>query len=411
MKRRVLLALFCIVLGPLFRGVFIVEEASAVPSFARQTGRPCSGCHSIWPRLLAAGRDFKVSGYTTVADDYPRIQKDNLDLLRFSSPPLALSIISFPYAKVSGQSSQTVIPDQVYFYFAGRLSPEIGAFIVPQWYSDTDQFSLDRVKLVGATKFGDNTVGIVLLKSDVGGADPYNTLRFSAYQTVNKPAIFTPARGAGDFFQFADTDHIQNRGVLVNGRFFSNMLYAAAGIFRGDSTAADVASDPPDYFGRVAFEYALTGETTASIGGFTYEGKQNYDHSAVFGPIYQDKIRRSGLDFQCQTDSTPHMLEAVAVYMSAKDTGAWDGASGFSDIKFTGYYAELSYFYNRKYGVTIGRDDIKSAQDESIDKKGPTFNVAYLPWLNTKIALEYSVFHFAGGVKERDTNLLVRLNF
>jgi hypothetical protein len=411
MKNGMLLALYYIMLGSLFCAVFVVEEASAVPAFARQTGRPCSGCHGIWPRLTAAGRDFKVAGYTTVADDYPRIQKDNLDLLRFSSPPLAVSIISLPYSKVGGQSAEMVIPDQVYFYFAGRLAPEIGAFIVPQWYSDTGQFSLDRVKLAGATKIGDNIVGLVLLKSDVGGADPYNTIRFSAYQTVSKPAIFTPTRGGGDLFQFADTDNIQNRGVLVNGKFFSNMIYAAAGMFKGDSNAADVGSDPPDYFGRLVFEYALTGETTASVGGFSYEGKQNYDHSAVLGPIYQDKIRRSGADFQWQTDSTPHLVEAVAVYMSAKDTGAWDGASGFSDVKFTGYYAELSYFYNRKYGVTVGHDAVKSAQDESLDKKGPTFNLAYLPWLNTKIALEYSVFHLADGVKERDTNLLVRLNF
>ena len=82
-----------------------------------------------------------------------------------------------------------------------------------------------------------------------------------------------------------------------------------------------------------------------------------------------------------------------------------------SEMPPTDNYAEASYFYDRKYGVTVGYDNIQSAQDDTIDKKGPTYNLSYLPWLNTKLALEYSIFEFAGGGKERDTNVLVRLNF
>jgi hypothetical protein len=242
----------------------------------------------------------------------------------------------------------------------------------------------------------------------VAGADPYNTIRFTAYNTVNTPAIFTQTRASGDMFQFADTE---NQGVVVNGKFLKNMIYAAVGTFRGDGGVARVENDPMDYFGRVAFEYALTGETIASFGGFSYGGRQKYDHSGVGGPIYQDKINRSGADFQWQTDSQPHMFEAVAVYMAGKDENAWDGAAAFSDVKFTGYYAEVSYFYNRMYGVTIGYDHITSSEDNSIDKKGPTFNVTYLPWLNTKVALEYSEFNLANDDKERDMNVLVHLYF
>src|SRR5262249_55579880 len=38
-------------------------RAMAVPSFARQTGLPCSGCHYNPPQLNAAGRSFKLLGY------------------------------------------------------------------------------------------------------------------------------------------------------------------------------------------------------------------------------------------------------------------------------------------------------------------------------------------------------------
>jgi hypothetical protein len=39
-------------------------SASAVPSFARQTGRPCATCHIVFPELTPFGRRFKLGGYT-----------------------------------------------------------------------------------------------------------------------------------------------------------------------------------------------------------------------------------------------------------------------------------------------------------------------------------------------------------
>jgi hypothetical protein len=47
--------------------------ASAVPSFARQTGMPCSQCHtlSFGPALTAYGRQFKLNGYTFGDGEHP----------------------------------------------------------------------------------------------------------------------------------------------------------------------------------------------------------------------------------------------------------------------------------------------------------------------------------------------------
>jgi hypothetical protein len=39
--------------------------ASAVPSFARQTGQPCAASHTAFPELTPFGRRFKLGGYTT----------------------------------------------------------------------------------------------------------------------------------------------------------------------------------------------------------------------------------------------------------------------------------------------------------------------------------------------------------
>lgn len=394
------------------------ENALAVPSFARQVGKPCSACHTIWPRLNATGREFKEMGYTDVGDDYPRIEGDNLDLLRFG-PPISVSVISFPYSnkKVTDEKgvSETRIPDEVAFFFAGRVTPNLGAFVEPHWERDTDKVNVELAKFSAATRMGSNTLGIVVTKGDVAAADPYNTIRFSAFHTINSPAIFfdTGARvnattgASGDLFSFANTD---NQGAVVNGKFF-NSLYLAAGAFKGDGGAENPDSDPADGFARAAFEYPISGESIASIGGFYYGGKERYVHPET--GEYESNLARYGVDFQYQMESAPHIIDLVAVYMGGKDKNVWDGSStgDRSDVQFNGYYAEASYFYDRTYGLTVGYDYLKSDDDESIDKQGATVNLTYLPWLNTKIGIEYSHFLLADDVKEDDTNVLLHFYF
>src|ERR1700758_1424846 len=49
----------------LFVSLFLqVPTASAIPSYARQTGFPCKSCHYMPPELTPLGRTFKLNGYT-----------------------------------------------------------------------------------------------------------------------------------------------------------------------------------------------------------------------------------------------------------------------------------------------------------------------------------------------------------
>lgn len=41
-----------------------VNNAYALPSYARQTGLSCTACHTVFPELTQMGRDFKMRGYT-----------------------------------------------------------------------------------------------------------------------------------------------------------------------------------------------------------------------------------------------------------------------------------------------------------------------------------------------------------
>ena len=46
------------------------NPASALPSFARQTGQPCGACHVDFPGLTPFGRQFKMGGYTLGGGKY-----------------------------------------------------------------------------------------------------------------------------------------------------------------------------------------------------------------------------------------------------------------------------------------------------------------------------------------------------
>ena len=50
--------------------VVATQPARALPSFARQTGQPCSTCHTDFPGLTPYGRLFKIKGYTTGGGPY-----------------------------------------------------------------------------------------------------------------------------------------------------------------------------------------------------------------------------------------------------------------------------------------------------------------------------------------------------
>ncbi len=392
--------LILVFVASLFVITGLIDDSHAVPSFARQTGKSCSGCHTVWPRLNTTGREFKLTAYTDVAEDYQRIEKDTLDLLRYG--PLSLSIITLPYTKTTGQRAETNIPDEIALFYAGRVTPQIGAFIEPIL---APEFEFEFAKLSAYTRIGDHTVGITGGKMDAGGADPYNTIRFTAYHTINMPAVLErqdSISGERDLFSFSATN---NQGIVVNGRFFQ-FLYAAVGGFRGHDH-----TDPWDIFGRVAGEFPLGAEANIMVGGFIYNGKERYDHSAdtPSGPVYKSDIRRTGIDSQFQMESGPHSIDAVAMYMTGKDEDL-NAISG-NNIEFKGFYVEGSYFYDRRYGITLAYDYVSSDDLDDFDKKGPTVNLTYLPWLNTKIAIEYSKFSLAGGKDEEATSLLVHLYF
>src|SRR5437773_10750659 len=60
----------------LFVAALNPPKVEAVPSYARQTGSACSGCHYTPPELNPAGRRFKLLGYVDRADETKTVKAD-----------------------------------------------------------------------------------------------------------------------------------------------------------------------------------------------------------------------------------------------------------------------------------------------------------------------------------------------
>src|SRR5512143_1755305 len=96
MKKNLLLGLVVV-----FLVVMAMPHLSqAVPSFARQVQKPCTACHTIWPNLNQAGRQFKVKAYTDVSEKWDMINKDNMNLTTVF--PFSERAIFFPEVNDTG---------------------------------------------------------------------------------------------------------------------------------------------------------------------------------------------------------------------------------------------------------------------------------------------------------------------
>src|SRR5574340_1628140 len=107
-----------------------VPSVQAVPSFSRQTGLACSTCHSTFPELTPFGRAIKPNGYTLSNSNINENGKGKESPLSILDKiPLTIDLrgsFTETNKKQPGtRNGNTEVPQQVNFFFAGRLA-EIG---------------------------------------------------------------------------------------------------------------------------------------------------------------------------------------------------------------------------------------------------------------------------------------------
>lgn len=416
------------------------RTSQAVPSFARQTGLPCSTCHNVFPELTAFGRDFKMNGYVmTGLQQVESTSKGSTSGLKINEiPPLSamlqVSMTRTSKAQPDVQNSNVEFPHQLSFFFAGEVSEHMGSFLQFTYTQEDGHFSLDNTDLRYANHIqfaGADTIYGVTINNNPTVEDVWNSTPAWGYPWSNTSSAPTPSAGA-----------------LVNGAlggdvagiggytFWNQHLYAGVTLYRSahvgqlapDATSANTIKGLAPYW-RLAWQQPV-GDGNLEIGtyGMTaslYPGDGST--AGISGPT--DKFTDTALDMQYERPLGDNSLTLHGTYIHEKRTldassqSAWilsNASDTLKTLKLDGTYhfgsaAALSLGYFKTTGsadtnyynpgdpttspVTPAPviNPLTGSANGKPDSDGWIGQVSYLPWQNTKLSLQYTAYNKFNG--------------
>jgi hypothetical protein len=413
---------------------FAGDEARAVPSFARQTGMPCTACHTAFPQLTPFGRAFKLLGYT-ISNEQTKL------------PPLAVMLQGAPgFTHTQAKQPDGDLPsrfddndnvslNQVSFFYAGRLlgpyaktvlggsaggiADKVGVFAQGTWDGVENAWAWDNTEIRAAqptTIAGKSVVLGAYVNNNPTLQDLWNTT----------PAWGFPFSGSG-LAPGPDAAPLLAGGlsqqVVGFGGYgmLENLLYLEVGGYTtlSSDTQRTLGVDPSGEaeidgmapYWRVALEKTW-GAHTLELGTYglharTFPGR---DESAG-----HDRYTDAGVDLQYQWLSGAHDVTLLANWLyeiqrldASRMLGLADNRSNdLWTASLTGsYLCDKTYGFDVQYFHTAGDTDasLYGSRTGSPDSNGWVFQIDYLPlnkrggpafWpaSNVKLSLQYTLYH------------------
>lgn len=392
-------------------------KVSAVPSYARQTGLPCSGCHYTPPELNPAGRRFKLLGYVDKADDSKVVKADPgkkrapLDLL--ASLPLSVMLeTSFTSTKspVPGtQNGSVEMPQDVSLFLSGAWTTHVGSFMQVTYNTQDDHFSMDNtdIRYANLTKLGgkelvygfnvnNNPTIEDLWNSTPGWGYPWVADDWAPTPTA-APIISSLGQDVAGFGGYAMWDqHLYVDATLYRSQHVGNAQPNA-----GAGFAYNIRGLAP--YWRVAFQQ-LTGKTQYEFG--TYGMHMHSSPNSITG--LEDSFTDVGVDAQIdRTLFRTDVLSFRGTYIRENSNlaamAALGGAAAGSHHLNT-VLANAEYHFGNKASTTLGWFSTNGTADPFLyapgavsgsangDPRGSGYiaNFSYWPWQNLQLSAQYT---------------------
>ena len=399
------------------------RPASAVPSFARQTGQPCAACHTAFPELTPFGRRFKLSGYTLQGGDTKLPPVSGMIMPTFTHTQASQD----PGSQTPGtKTNNNLVTQQITGFYAGQVYGNLGAFIQVTGNPVTGQIALDAsdARYVDTFKvFGKDALWGVTVNNTPTVQDVWNTTpAFSFPQIASSlaPAFSPPLT------------HIEGGwGQKVAGAggyiFWNDMLYAEltgyGGLTRSaQETLGEIPGPTPDGLKGVAPYWRLAlephwGDHYLMIGTFGMYGQ--VIPSGVFG-FGTDNFTDIGFDSQYQYDGNQYSvtlkLTDIIEQQKLNSTFAQGGSSNLKN-RLNSFKASTTFVWDHTYEATAGYFNVSGSRDiglysgssvnNSPNGEGLIFDLAYLPFshgspwpystYNARIGISYTKYLKAFG--------------
>jgi hypothetical protein len=405
-------------------------KAEALPSYARQTGLPCSGCHYTPPELNPAGRRFKLLGYVDRADETKVVKTDGgkkraaLDLLE-TLPLSAWLETSFTSTKspVPGtQNGSVELPQDVSLFLSGAWTSHVGSFLQVTYDTQSDHFSMDNtdIRYANLTKLGGKEFVYGLdLNNNPTVEDLWNSTPAWGYPFVADDWAPTPS--AAPIISSLAQDVAGFGGYMM----WDNHLYADAALYRSGHVGAAQPTDGSGFsynirglapYWRVAWQQ-LTGKTQYEFG--TYGMHMRSSPGAITGP--EDDYTDYAVDTQIdRTIARTDVLSFRATYIrenSNLPASVILGAASPGNHHLNTFLTNAEYHFGNKYSGAFGWFDTSGTIDALLfpqaavsgsangDPRGSGYilNFSYWPWQNLQLAAQYTGYtKFNGGSTNYD---------
>jgi len=411
-----------------------VPRAFAVPSYARQTGLPCSGCHYTPPELNAAGRLFKLMGYID------KVKNDNLDvpsgprragLDLMKNLPLSAwleaSNTSTNKPQPGTQNSTFEFPQDVSLFVAGAWTTHVGSFLQVTYDVQDDHFTMDNTEVRYANKVqraGKDWVYGLTLNNNPTVEDLWNSTPAWGFPFIASDSAPTPA--AAPLIQGGLGQDVAGIGAFT---MWDQHLYFAGTIYRSDHignsqpiTGTDASGNALPFnirgvapYWRLAWQQ--NGQTSnLEVGLYGIHVKST--PGAVTG--LEDSYTDFGPDFQYDKTLGHDVLSVRGSFVrenAALVASADAGAVGQSRHHLNAANANVEYHFGNKYSAALGWFDTSGTTDTTLyapadvsgsangrpKSSGVIANISWWPMQNLDLAAQYTAYsRFNGAAKNYD---------
>jgi len=350
--------------------------AHALPSYARQTGMDCAGCHigSFGPQLTPAGVMFKLGGYTD-SDGQP----GKLALSGMVLASLSHTSADQNPAPANLQANNNLRMDEASIFLAGKLTEHMGAFVQVTHNGIDHTTVLDQtdVRYVGSLELGgkDTLVG-VSVNNNPGVQDPFNTMPVWSFPFASSPAGF----GTGPVSSLINGG-VEGRVVGASAyTLYDKSIYAELGSYRSMSPATQrrlgLGEDLQRLGGNTYWRMAWMKDQKSQafhVGMFGWNAALAPDRT-VSGP--SDHYRDVGVDASYQFLGTrQHIATVNGSYVQEHKTA---GATG-SVVLLNESRLNASYHFNQTWGGSVGVFSTHGT-DPTAATNGQLLQLDWTPW-------------------------------